>query len=650
MLENQNDRICPQTSGDQSANRSLIDMADPHEQRAYQTARCTDANGGGTSQDSGFLQFNDPFTRPEHHHHGHHHHRHHEHSNYSDHKTATDHLTNSLSSSDLDKMSIQQLEALAAQLVQALEKQIGGLQSPTTDTAYGADVPTTKPTVEPIPDQTKATPAEQPSTAPVDQPVTNTVDQPTRPPVDQPTTGTTTAETGKLDAVMSQSPNATGPIAFDATVNNASVVGFVGPTAGATVDRSAQVEFKDMKSYVHLKTGGWLQIEDQSKSEIIGGNWKDDMKGESKNMTVRNAPNDATMDAPPAGYIDHFWLHDGGGTIDPSKVDGFFSTAEARASVPNSGLSASLGVDWFKTDGTSDGRFGTGKALTDQWQPLYHSTLDRQTLANDPPPGISATTTDSPAATVTKSPSDSSTIAQSGTATTSAKLINLFPQSDAQWQQIINDAPTGSIIVSESAADVNPKYDMPFDTIDPALKQHISDAAAAGMKPLGYVGTANGTKPLEVAKAEIDSWYKNADVQGIYVGNSGKADDSGYATDTASKAYFIELGNYIKAKGGMAVINGSGTPVQDYADIYDVQGTVEGSIQDYGKYPEAAWQANYSADHFSAVLGGVPLSDLKRVEREVMAKNNGYIAIADSYPNPMTTEYWNAEIQGLQQS
>lgn len=464
----------------------------------------------------------------------------------------------------------------------------------------------------------------------------------------------TTAATGALDSVMAQSPNATGPLTLDSSVNNASVVGFVGATPGANVDHNAQVDFKNMKSYVHLKTGGWVQIEDQNNSQIIGGLWKDDMKGDNTSMTVQNSQNDATMAAPPAGWVDHFWLHDGGGTIDASKVDGFFSTADAKASVPNSGLSASLGIDWFKPDGSSDGRFGSGTALTDQWQTLYHTTLDRKTLENDPPPGI-ATTGDASASTAAEGSSAATSPSRTGDSTTStqtgapaAKLINLFPQNDSQWQRYMT-SPKGSMIVVESSPDVNPKYDMPFGTIDPALQQHITDANAAGMATLGYVGSANGTKPLDVAKQEIDDWVKTG-VKGVYIGNSGKADDSGYATDPASEQYFEEIATYAKSKGLMAVINGSGTPNPDYANYYDVQGTVEDAAQNYGKYPEAAWQSNYSSSHFSAVLGGVPISDLKSVENEMIAKNNGYIAVGDTYPTPMTDEYWNQLIANLYQA
>lgn len=668
------DRTSLNTSGDQNSNRPLVDMADQNE-RLLQMPRAAGATDKETTSGSCFLHFDDPYEkgasgreRHGHAHHGHHPRGHHSQAESSDAEQPSDSSAPAdqpsegvdQSSPDLSKMSLKDLEALAAQVIQSIEAEIkrlsaassssqessGESESPSAnDTTAGASE-AVAPASDPVcataaPEQTAGATAANPATEATtgDQTTANNSDQTSTPNAtrtsDQVSSGQTS---GTIDQVLAQSPKATGPLSLDAAVNNASVVGFVGPSAGADVDRNATVEFKDMKSYVHLKTGGWQQIEDQNNSEIIGGYWKDDMKGESKNMIVQNSKNDATMTAPPQGYIDHFWLHDGGGTIDPSLVDGFYSTAEARASVPNSGLAASLGIDWFKPDGTSDGRSGGSTSLTDQWQSLYHTTLDRKTLEADPPPGMDTSTLN------TSQPSD----VPQATGSTSAKLINLFPQSDSQWQQIINDAPRGSLIVSESASDVNPKYDLPFDSIDPALKQHISDAAAAGMVPLGYVGTANGTKPLSVAEAEIDDWYKNADVKGIYLGNSGKADDSGYATDAASKAYFIALGRYIKSKGGMAVINGSGTPVEDYADVFDVQGTVEDSIDNYANYPEAAWQAKYPADRFSAVLGGVPLSNLAQVERQMRAKNNGYIAVADTYPKPMTDEYWKSEIDNLQ--
>lgn len=230
-----------------------------------------------------------------------------------------------------------------------------------------------------------------------------------------------------------------------------------------------------------------------------------------------------------------------------------------------------------------------------------------------------------------------------------AKLIYIFPESNEDWQKINRDSPEGSLIVTLPPG-TSWDSDKPFDSVDPQLQRNISDATDSGLNPLGYVGTRGGTRPIEEVKEQIDSWFEHSEVQGIYLGDSGNHNGGGYATDSASEAYFKEIGQYIKSKGGFAAINGSGSPNPDYMDTFDLQGTFEGYASNYDKNNgPAAWQQNYSPDRFAAMLVGVGSNDIARREAEARANHNGYIFIAPDYGVSPTSSnsYWNKVVDNL---
>lgn len=213
-------------------------------------------------------------------------------------------------------------------------------------------------------------------------------------------------------------------------------------------------------------------------------------------------------------------------------------------------------------------------------------------------------------------------------------MIIPFPRSQEQWNEIIENAPQGSLIFPTFTSGADYK-DPATGTIDPTLPENIRKAVAAGLKPIGYVTTDGDTKDINEVKREIDNWYNAADVQGIYLGASGKPDGSGYAEDPQSEAYFNEIARYIHEKGGIAAINGvygrspSGAN-PDYIKTFDVQGTFEGNLSDFEKNRnQPTWELNYSADKFAAFVSDVGLNDLARIEDILEKENKGYIYITD---------------------
>ncbi len=227
------------------------------------------------------------------------------------------------------------------------------------------------------------------------------------------------------------------------------------------------------------------------------------------------------------------------------------------------------------------------------------------------------------------------------------KMIYIFPDSQQVWQKLNQDAPPGSMIVTLPSSDVSWDSDQPFDSIDPQLKANIAEASANGLNPMGYVGTRGATRPIEEVKAEIDSWYANAEIKGIYLGDSGNHDTSGgYHTDAATETYFQELGDYIQAKGGLAAVNGSGSPNPDYANKF-IQGTHEGYANAMPESKE--WQDEHPPGRFAAMLVGVEQQDIGRTVQQARDNHNGYVFIAPEYGKAPTEneDYWNEVIRSL---
>jgi len=103
-----------------------------------------------------------------------------------------------------------------------------------------------------------------------------------------------------------------------------------------------------------------------------------------------------SINAPPAGYNDHFWptLR---GTFTPGTVDGIFAEAQMKTNDPSANPVAQLGADWWRNStapyaGLNVNNTGVGLndrvKLTTQWQTLYYTSLSPQQLQADPPPGL----------------------------------------------------------------------------------------------------------------------------------------------------------------------------------------------------------------------------------------------------------------------
>jgi hypothetical protein len=198
--------------------------------------------------------------------------------------------------------------------------------------------------------------------------------------------------------------NPDGQLAPPSNFTSVTGWGQVYPQAGAPTDSnsSASVQIANFQTYVHLTSGAWVQVQNQSTDPIAGAHFLADFSGNSSVPWNETTLSDgsASVDAPQSGYNDHFWPGSRG-TYAPGTVDGVFVEASMKTNDPNANLVADLGADWWLNSSApylSDfsNNPGAGSSdwvkLTTQYQSLYFTSLTPQELQADPPPGLQTTT------------------------------------------------------------------------------------------------------------------------------------------------------------------------------------------------------------------------------------------------------------------
>lgn len=170
--------------------------------------------------------------------------------------------------------------------------------------------------------------------------------------------------------------------------------------APATQNTSAGVQVADFKTFVHLKGGGWVQVQDQATNPIDGAHYTADFSGAANVPWSEKTLADGSMSmaAPRSGYNDHFWPS-ARGTYGAGTIDGVYVEARMKTDDPNANLVANIGADWWRSatapyvDGfannPSPGMSDWVKLTTD-YQTLYFTSLSAEQLRADPPPGLTS--------------------------------------------------------------------------------------------------------------------------------------------------------------------------------------------------------------------------------------------------------------------
>ena len=104
----------------------------------------------------------------------------------------------------------------------------------------------------------------------------------------------------------------------------------------------------------------------------------------------------------------------------------------------------------------------------------------------------------------------------------------------------------------------------------------VNKTTAAGVRVLGYVYTDYGDRSLSDVTSDIDNYYKWYNVDGVFL------DEAEYR-DCTDDAYYQNLYNHIKAKGGQVILNPGTQTEECYADSADVIVNFEGTYDAYAR-------------------------------------------------------------------
>jgi hypothetical protein len=115
----------------------------------------------------------------------------------------------------------------------------------------------------------------------------------------------------------------------------------------------------------------------------------------------------------------------------------------------------------------------------------------------------------------------------------------------------------------------------PGSAAEPAYRQAIAAAQAAGSRVLGYVPTTWGARPAAEVEADVDRYREWYGVDGVFFDEA--------ASNEAHLGYYHALAHGARAAGaGFVALNPGLVPARGYFDIADVVVTFEGPIAAYG--------------------------------------------------------------------
>jgi len=184
----------------------------------------------------------------------------------------------------------------------------------------------------------------------------------------------------------------------------------------------------------------------------------------------------------------------------------------------------------------------------------------------------------------------------------------------------------------------------------------VNKTKAAGVRVFGYVYTDYGARSLSAVKSDIDKYYEWYNVDGVFL------DEAEYR-DCTDDAYYQDLYNHLKAKGGQVILNPGTQTEECYADSADVIVNFEGTYDAYarkdgtGAYEydktEPAWVHNYPPSLFWHLVHGAPDEAAMRDAVGLGKQRRAYhmYVTPDVLPNPWDTlpadPYWSEELTAL---
>ena len=251
-----------------------------------------------------------------------------------------------------------------------------------------------------------------------------------------------------------------------------------------------------------------------------------------------------------------------------------------------------------------------------------------------------------------------------GSGTHPLSIVTLYaPPSDAQWTTVEDSAPTvaGAIVnICDSAGNGPGCNNTDWTSQNTSWDATVSALQAAGITPLIYITTDNGTDSISTLETELSQaqqwWGITTPMFDQMTGTEGSANDgSGICTDGGAdvtcQSYYQQLYDYAMSNGAQAVMFNPGTwygmsPAFMYGPYEILQGfeNSEATLDDNAD-PAPSWAGSYGPFQFSATVSAATQANLATDISDATADQDaGFIYEDDEAepPNYATLPSWFA--------
>ena len=190
--------------------------------------------------------------------------------------------------------------------------------------------------------------------------------------------------------------------------------------------------------------------------------------------------------------------------------------------------------------------------------------------------------------------------------------LYLYPTPPATaWTTLFAGAPvTGYVVVNVSSG--------PGTTADPNFTTVINQAKAAGVIPLGYIGSSYGATPLATIQAQAGLWNSLYGVTSILFDEVSAA--------AAQEPYYTTACEYVT---GTKVLNFGAVPDQGYAAIGDLLMVFENTYSAWSAFTPPPWFASYPATKFGVNVYGATQAQMQTVISQASAGGIGVFFVTD---------------------
>jgi hypothetical protein len=213
--------------------------------------------------------------------------------------------------------------------------------------------------------------------------------------------------------------------------------------------------------------------------------------------------------------------------------------------------------------------------------------------------------------------------ASAETVTAQRIILPAYYDEPETWQRTYSTLSAGDIAIINPADGNGSSKSSAYATIVNTLK-------AKGVVPAGYVWTKYGTRAASTVKAQIDAYYSWYGVTSIFL---DEADNT-----AAMIPYYLDLYNYIHAKGGTVIINPGTTTIEQYMTVCDIAMTVETPYSGYAGMGTPSWVYNYAVSRFATLVYECSEANMPTGVSLSKQRNAGYIYVTnDTSSNPWDT-------------